>query len=402
MPSVISDLLESVEELLRARREDLRRSTGALLASVEVRLEAHRELRRLRGENFNVFQLLQIESAEDELHSRFIAELLDPGGTHDQGTTFLHAFQNQVGRELGGIDWIRAENATVKREKFIGPVVIDGESSTGGRIDIFISDHERHLSIENKIWSGEGEKQITRYCNYPPDRPDQNLVLFLTLHGGKADTEKENYRAISYAEHILPWLESCQRLAADLPILRETIKQYIITVRRLTGGLTVDGEIKDAMKRHYRAAWEIRQAFDHLFSEHLQDLVLEVRNRIEQAQQGGWLLRQTQKPPGLVLDHENWGGTQVIWEYDWVGIRVPAESRVNHADVHTNLAWCDARKSTNEAYWVYVPRERFNNAEGIEHLFDESKRRKLAEDLKEKIVTLAEYCDRELPPDGPN
>ena len=118
----------------------------------------------------------------------------------------------------------------------------DPESSTGGRIDIFLTDGEHHLSIENKIWSGEGEVQVTRYCNYLLDR---NFVLFFDAPRRQARIPaKKNYRPISYSEHILPWLESCRRHAVDFPILRETIKQYIITVKRLTGGRTMDSRIR--------------------------------------------------------------------------------------------------------------------------------------------------------------
>ena len=381
-------------------------STRSVLESVDARLDTHRELRRLRGENFNVFRLLHMERSEDELHSRFIAELLDPRGMHDLGTTFLQLFLDRVGKEVGRRDWIHAEHATVKREEVIGPVEIDGEHSTGGRIDIFISDRERHLSIENKIGAVEGEKQVTRYCNY---RPDRHFVLFLTVHGDEADTEKDNYRSISYSEHILPWLESCQRHAADLPILRETIKQYIITVKGLTGGRTMDSQIRDAMKRHYRAAWEIRQTFGDLLFEEVQDLAQQVRNLIEaQAEQQGWAARAPQKRPGLVLSQQksekSWGGTEVVWEDDWLGIRVASESPVaqqwaqSRADVHKEFPWLDhGKEGEKEPFYGYLPK-RFNSPEGLEHLFNESKRSELAHDIAEKLQALAVYCDRRLAP----
>ena len=415
MLSTASELLESVEEHLRARREELLCSIQALLESVEARLETilqDRKLQRLRGENFNVFRVLHMEDNEDKLHSRFIAELLNPRGSHDQGDAFLRFFLEQLGdlvwkdesRRIAAKEWIKTENATVEPEKLIGNVTIvkeEPESSTGGCIDIFLTDGEHHLSIENKIWSGEGEMQVTRYCNYSLDR---NFVLFLTLQGDKAATAKKNYRPISYSEHILPWLESCQRHAVDFPILRETIKQYIITVKRLTGGLTMDSQIRDAMKRHYKAALEIRHAFDDLVSEQVQDLVQQVQKQIEpQAKQQGWDMRPPPKHPGLVLGHEkSWGETQVYWEVDWVAIKVPPESPVaqkwdkSRADVNKEFPWLN-RKQADLPYWAYVPKERFNTAEGIEHLFNESKRRELAEDLRKKLVALAEYCDKTLP-----
>lgn len=101
MQSAVSELPESIEEHLRARREELCRSTQELLVSVEEPLERHRKLRAPRNENFNVFRLLDLECSEEELHSPFIAELLDPHGSHDLGTTFLQLFLNEVGEQVG-------------------------------------------------------------------------------------------------------------------------------------------------------------------------------------------------------------------------------------------------------------------------------------------------------------
>ena len=391
MLTAVSELLASVEEHLLARREELLSSTQALLQSVETRLETCRELRRLRGENFNVFQLLQLDGKEDA-HSRFIAELLDPSGSHDQGDAFLKLFLERIGelawtdgsRRTAAKEWIQAGN--VEREKYIGPVVTDRESPAGGRIDIVISDHERghHLSIENKIGSGEGEKQVTRYCNF---QPDQNFVLFLTLDGQDADTAKPNYRSISYTGDILPWLESCQRQAKDFPILWGTIKQYIIMVKRLTGGLTMDGKIKDAMKQHYKAAWEIRQTFDALVSEQVKDLVEAVQKQIK-AQGLGWDMRPPPKPPGIALSQHG-KEAQVIWQHGWVGISVSGQSPFDYEQVHQVLGWSDAKRGPNYPYWIEVPKARFYTEEGIEHLFDESKREQLAKDLAGRLVELA-------------
>ena len=374
-------------------RTDLHESAEALLKSVIERLH---EFVQLRGGNFNVFQVLDLEHDEDRLHSRFIAELLDPSGSHGQGTAFLELFLRQIGR----MDWIRAQYATVEREKGIGPKVVAGENSTGGRIDIFISDHERHLSIENKIWSVEGEKQVTRYCNYPPDRPDRNFVLFLTLQGDKADTEKENYRAISYPEHILPWLESCRPYADDSPILRETINQYIITVR----GLVMDSKIREAMKRHYKAAWEIRRTFDDMVSEQKQDLVQQVLALIKPKRQQGWQLDLQQNRRGLVLSHEeSWGKVQVTWQDDWLGIHVPGgwadsenwdSGRREH--ILNEFPYLDGEEARYEPCWGYVPKHRFRSQEGIELLFVESKRSELARDISNKLVDLADYCDNKF------
>lgn len=78
-----------MEQALIGQVKQLLQSTGSII-------EKHEKIARLKGENFNVFRVLEIEYKEDELHSRFIAELLDPKGSHDQQTTFLKMFLEQI------------------------------------------------------------------------------------------------------------------------------------------------------------------------------------------------------------------------------------------------------------------------------------------------------------------
>jgi len=93
-----------------------------------------RELEEIRGEKFNVFSILSMETKEDATHSAFIAELLDPKGSHMMGAIFLKQFLKTIRHE----DNIIASSATVIREYYIGKV--DFEKRTGGRIDILIKD----------------------------------------------------------------------------------------------------------------------------------------------------------------------------------------------------------------------------------------------------------------------
>ena len=50
------------------------------------------EEERKRGEWFNVFNVLGVSTDEVRTHSRFIAELLNPQGSHGCGDEFLKAF----------------------------------------------------------------------------------------------------------------------------------------------------------------------------------------------------------------------------------------------------------------------------------------------------------------------
>ena len=54
------------------------------------RISDHQEeISTLKGENFNVFSILKMESKENETHSAFLGELLNPKGSHGFGSLFL-------------------------------------------------------------------------------------------------------------------------------------------------------------------------------------------------------------------------------------------------------------------------------------------------------------------------
>ena len=50
------------------------------------------EIKALRGENFNIFSILKMESKENATHSAFLGELLNPDGSHLLKNIFLKHF----------------------------------------------------------------------------------------------------------------------------------------------------------------------------------------------------------------------------------------------------------------------------------------------------------------------
>ena len=188
-------------------------------------------------------------SAKKTKHTQqFLGELLNPQGKHNMGNIFLTHFVNSLIKESASK--INLQTATVHLEHYISTV--DMDNSTGGRIDIFITDGQRHISIENKIYAKDQDKQLERYYNY---NKGYNSILYLTLLGNEPTKESKgelvsgkDYICISYRKHIINWLELCLKEAADLPILRESIKQYIILIKKLTNQLTMD-KMKDNYKQ---------------------------------------------------------------------------------------------------------------------------------------------------------
>jgi hypothetical protein len=204
----------------------------------------NKEFEKLKGENFNIFNILDMREDEVNTHSAFIAELLNPRGSHNMKSAFLNLFIELLKRKSEeDISWVNAsilfeddyKNTIVEKEKHIGKKI----DENGGRLDIILSFTKMKICIENKINADETDNQLTRYRNYLKDYPRQsNLLIFLTKYGEKSKDEKisegKDYFTLSYKNDILNWLNQCHLYSANYPIVRETIKQYIVLVKSIT------------------------------------------------------------------------------------------------------------------------------------------------------------------------
>jgi hypothetical protein len=200
-----------------------------LLNEIQTISESYKRVAEATGENFNIFSVLQMESDEVKTHSRFLAELLNPKGSHGQKDVFLKKFVERF-----GIETFDTINAKVDVEYSIGKV--SHKLEEGGRIDILIMDNNSNpiIMIENKIYAPEQPKQLRRYKQFAPNA----LLLFLTLDGKHSEDKsinKDDYQCISYQSDILNWLEECRKESVNISILRETITQYINLIKILTG-----------------------------------------------------------------------------------------------------------------------------------------------------------------------
>jgi hypothetical protein len=105
------------------------------------------KINELTGENFNVFRIIKLGSAEVRMHSAFLAELLNPNGSHGQKDIFLKLFIEIFCYRQNKID---TASCNVVIEKYIGR--LNTEKSEGGKIDILITDKSgNQIIIENKI-----------------------------------------------------------------------------------------------------------------------------------------------------------------------------------------------------------------------------------------------------------
>lgn len=216
-----------------------------LLDQVSAIAFRYKKINELTGENFNVFRILKLQSSEVRMHSAFIAEMLNPKGSHGQKDAFLKLFIKSFCFKGNDID---TENCIVEIEKHAG--FLNDDKTEGGRLDIFISDkRHNHIIIENKIYAGDQGNQLLRYHTYSPKAD----LIYLTLSGkepsdeSKQHLDSENhFKCCSYTTHVTEWLENCRKEVAVLPIIRESITQYINLIKHLTNQ-TINDNMKEEL-----------------------------------------------------------------------------------------------------------------------------------------------------------
>jgi len=216
-----------------------------LLSDARIRSEARAKVTHQR---FNVFTTLLSASDEVRLHTRFIHCLLDPQGFHDCGPLFLNLFFETL-EELPGVNHGNSP-VPIDLPPSMGPWTVEKEAfrPSVGQIDLLLETPGFGIAIENKIYAEEQKDQLARYSAYLKGRFGEPIrVIYLTLDGKPSATHgNTEYLRISYADHILAWLEHCLRETYRIIPINQVLLQYREVVRSLTGK-TMDTEVMNSI-----------------------------------------------------------------------------------------------------------------------------------------------------------
>lgn len=371
---------------------------------VSQKIKEQRKEKFERGENYNIFNDLGFMSDEVQLHSMFLANLLNPKGSHGQRGKFLEAFLKMLQKSFPAISADNLELdtaiASVGVEKYIGRQT----DSEGGRIDIYLTDGKHSIIIENKIYAGDQHHQMLRYWNYgmsqKGDDTEKSFVLiYLTLDGCSPSKEslgedlKENdIVCLSYKSDIRGWLDRCVELASRTPLVRETINQYISTIDILTNNVMEDNkELLDILckEENLDAVFDIIYSKENLinhiindeFIPKLKDLAEDKGLEICGNYKRNWV---SDRYPGAHFQKTGWKFLDLAFQFESVGLDrmvfgFVCKGESNRSDVPTSV-WEKVQehysisspiKDKNNDLWIhkdFIGNKNWNNSQAIKNL----------------------------------
>ena len=369
---------------------------------VSRKIKEQRKEKFERGENYNIFNDLGFISDEVHLHSMFLANLLNPKGSHGQRGKFLEAFLKMLQKSFPAISADRlvldTANASVEVEKYIGRQT-DNE---GGRIDIYLTDGKHSIIIENKIYAVDQHHQMLRYWNYGMsqkvnDTEKSFVLIYLTLDGCSPSKDslgeylKENdIVCLSYKSDIRGWLDRCVELSSRTPLVRETINQYISTIDILTNNVMEDNkELLDILSKEENldAVYDIannknivvNRIINEVFIPKLRDLAESkgltmgdncIENWMEESWAGASFYNPKWKYLKLAFEFEHKGLDFLIF-----GFRPKDEDGVKREDVKDweKVQKNYSTKDVNNQCWIWKDfneNQYWDNASGIKDLLN--------------------------------
>ena len=190
--------------------------------------ELTEESSRVNATGYSVFSVIRIEHREDETHTPFLADLLNPRGTHKQRFLFLREFLEMCAKKPG---------FPLPQGDIVNSLwYIDTQCSTAyGTLDLVLTcpGLRYMIVVENKIDAREQPEQLKRYSDWMKTYRhsyDSQSLIYLTPAGDKSDTAAGGpYVRLSYRVDIVNILRRClPRIAAS--VVAETVRQYITLI----------------------------------------------------------------------------------------------------------------------------------------------------------------------------
>ena len=271
---------------IKSEKEDFEKLFSAMSKGyMAAKAEADRQ-RAMGKHDYNIFTLFHGFSDEVNLHSNFIASLLDPNGDHYKNDLFLKLFLETCGIDDFSIDTSRA---TVFKEF--------------KHIDIYISDGKKHIILENKVYAKDQPTQIARYIKAIQNEgaKDEDIcVLYLHPDGKLPNNQSfgdyhtrllgENpsieFKVISYGNEILKWIDRCKNEVSNITDLNVFLSQYKDVIEMIYDRYKRIDEMETAkfveiFKENYTAVSEIANNYQETRKKIIDEFFKNVKENLE-------------------------------------------------------------------------------------------------------------------------
>ncbi|ERJ22466.1 hypothetical protein UNSW3_443 [Campylobacter concisus UNSW3] len=276
---------------LKSQKEDFEKLFADMSKGyMAAKAEADRQ-RAMGKHDYNIFTLFHYFSDEVNLHSNFIASLLDPNSNHYKGDLFLKLFLETCGIDDFSIDTSRV---TVFKEF--------------KHIDIYISDGKKHIILENKVYAKDQPTQIARYIKaikkegaedediyvlyLHPDGelPKENSLGGYKLNQNNAKLEKDgssiNFKVISYGKEILEWIDKCKNEVSNITDLNVFLSQYKDVIEMIYNRYKRIDEMETAnlveiFKENYTAVSEVASNYQETRKKIIDEFFENVKDILE-------------------------------------------------------------------------------------------------------------------------
>lgn len=199
---------------------------------------------KAKGEYFNLIKIMGMATSEVHTHTPIIADLLNPQGSHGQGSIFLKIFV-----EYFSLNFDIDTKVIVEREK----------RERKDQVDILIRNDHQIMIIENKIYASDQSKQLNRYYSYCIAKNKQPILIYLSLLDAQPSkkslghilrneedgcyylngdiTQPVDLSILNYKNDLLGWLSEIEQYLNDQTNILAAIQQYKNLVLQMTGNI---------------------------------------------------------------------------------------------------------------------------------------------------------------------
>ena len=346
---------------IKLQKEDFEKLFMAISKGyMAAKAEADRQ-RAMGKHDYNIFTLFHYFSDEVNLHSNFIASLLDPNGDHYKGDLFLKLFLEMCGIDDFSID---TSTATVFKEF--------------KHIDIYISDGKKHIILENKVYAKDQPTQIARYIKAIKDEgaKDEDIyVLYLHPDGKLPDDQSfgdyhakllgENpsikFKVISYGNEILKWIDRCKNEVSNITDLNVFLSQYKDVIEMIYNRYKRIDEMETAnlveiFKENYTAASEIANNYQETRKKIIDGFFEKLSERLKKVYNencykiGGEKIASNKYCQPIKIERTNWDLFNFAIEFMGANLTNPIMGFVKK-DKTIDLSKIDNTKKSDD-FWI--------------------------------------------------